>query len=91
MSKNLTRKGFAFGALVALASSLFAGSAAMAADSVVFAADSTDKTLATTIDGKLTLNASLAPGSTAANIAQLKYKIVTDGTFTVGADRKSVV
>jgi hypothetical protein len=34
MSKNLTRKGLAFGALVALTSSVFAGAPALAADSV---------------------------------------------------------
>jgi hypothetical protein len=82
MSKNLTRKGLAFGALVALGASVFAGTPAFAADSVVLAADyAVDKTLAAPISESLRLNASLAPGSTAANIAQLKYKIVTDGTF----------
>ena len=86
MSKNLTRKGLAFGALVALGASVFAGAPAYAADSVVLAADYTvDKTLAAPITESLRLNASLAPGSTAANIAQLKYKIVTDGTFVAKA------
>jgi hypothetical protein len=82
MSKNLTRKGLAFGALVALGASVFAGAPAYAADTVVLAANyTTDKTLAAPVTEALTLNASLAPGSTAANITQLKYKIVTDATY----------
>jgi hypothetical protein len=81
MSKNLTRKGFAFGALVALGASVFAGTPAFAADAVVLAADySVDKTLAVPVTETIRLNASLAPGSTAANIAQLKYKVVTDSS-----------
>ncbi len=81
MSKNLTRKGLAFGALVALGASVFAGAPAYAADTMVLAADySVDKTLAAPITETIRLNASLAPGSTAANIAQLTYKVVTDST-----------
>jgi hypothetical protein len=81
MSKNLTRKGLAFGALVALGASVFAGAPAYAADSVILAADySVDKTLAVPVTETIRLNASLAPGSTAANIAQLTYKVVTDST-----------
>lgn len=89
MSKSLTRKGLALGALVALASSLFAGSPALAADTMVLAANSTDKTLAAPIDQVLELNASLGAGSTSANIATLKYKVVTDGTFIVKAEASS--
>jgi hypothetical protein len=86
MSKNLTRKGLAFGALVALGTSLLAGAPAQAADAIVLATDYTvDTTLATPVTEGLRLNASLAPGSTAANIAQLKYKIETDGTFVAKA------
>lgn len=84
MSKNLTRKGYAFGALVALGASVFAGAPAYAADSVVLAANTaTDTTLAVPVTETIALNASLAPGSTAANISQLKYKLVTDGTFVL--------
>jgi hypothetical protein len=90
MSKNLTRKGLAFGALVALGASVFAGAPAYAADSVVLAANyATDKTLAAPVTETLTLNASLAPGSTAANIAQLKYKVVTDATTVASVNAKS--
>lgn len=84
MSKNLTRKGLAFGALVALGASAFAGTPAFAADSVVLAANySSDTTLATAVTGTFSLNASLAPGSTASNIAQLAYKIVNNGAAQV--------
>ena len=86
MSKNLTRKGLAFGALVALGASVFAGTPAFAADSVVLAGNySSDTTLATAATETFTLNASLAPGSVAANISQLKYKIVNNGALTVAA------
>ncbi len=84
MSKNLTRKGLAFGALVALGASVFAGAPAYAADEIRFEANyTTDKTLAAPITETISLNASLAPGSTAANVSQLKYKIVTDGTYVL--------
>ena len=84
MSKNLTRKGLAFGALVALGSSVLAGAPAFAADTVVLAPNySSDTTLATAVTGTFSLNASLAPGSTASNIAQLAYKIVNNGAAQV--------
>jgi hypothetical protein len=84
MSKNLTRKGLAFGALVALGASVFAGAPAYAADTVVLAPNySSDTTLATAVTGTFSLNASLAPGSTAGNIAQLAYKIVNNGAAQV--------
>jgi trimeric autotransporter adhesin len=87
MSKNLTRKGLAFGALVALGASVFAGAPAYAADTVVLAGNySSDTTLATAVTGTYDLNASLAPGSVAANIAQLKYKVVA-ATGTIAAVR----
>ncbi len=84
MSKNLTRKGLAFGALVALGASAFAGTPAFAADTVVLAPNySSDTTLATAVTGTFSLNASLAPGSVSANISQLKYKIVNNGAAQV--------
>jgi hypothetical protein len=86
MSKNLTRKGLAFGALVALATSAFAGTPALAADALVLAGDYTsDATLATAVTETYTLNASLAPGSVAANISQLSYKVTNNGAATVVA------
>ena len=84
MSKNLTRKGLAFGALVALASTVIAGTPASAAGEVVFA-PSTGTSYNTFVTETLTLNASLAPGQVAANIAQLKYSVVTDGSFVLKA------
>jgi hypothetical protein len=76
MSKNLTRKGLALGALVALGASVFAGTPAFAADSLVLAPNySVDSTAAVPVTEKITLNASLSAGSVAANISQLKYKI----------------
>ena len=84
MSKNLTRKGLAFGALVALASTVIAGTPASAAGEVVFA-PSTGTSYNTFVTDTLTLNASLAPGQVAGNIAQLKYSVVTDGSFVLKA------
>jgi trimeric autotransporter adhesin len=88
MSKNLTRKGLAFGALVALASSVVAGAPAHAAGEVVFEPTTgTTYNTFTTLD--FALSASLAPGQVAGNITQLKYEIAggTTGAFeyTVGA------
>jgi hypothetical protein len=84
MSKNLTRKGLAFGALVALGASVFAGAPAFAADSMVLEANYTsDKTLAVPITETISLSASLGPSSTAANINLLKFKVVNNGALTV--------
>jgi hypothetical protein len=88
MSKNLTRKGLAFGALVALTSSVLAGAPAHAAGEVVFEPTTgTTYNTFTTLD--FALSASLAPGQVAGNITQLKYEIAggTTGAFeyTVGA------
>jgi hypothetical protein len=84
MSKNLTRKGLALGALFGLTSTAIAGTPAFAADEVVFALSS-GTVYAAPVDDTLTLNASLASSVPAANIAQLKFRIVTDGTFTAKA------
>ena len=84
MSNNLFRKGLVAAAIAGLATTAIAGTPAFAADGVVLKAN-TGTALATPVDQALTLNASLAPTLPATNIAQLKYKIVTDGTFTVGA------
>lgn len=82
MSNNLTRKSLAFGALVALASSVVAGTPAQAAGEVVFA-PSTGTSYNTFLDSSIKLTASLAPGQVAANIAQLKYQIVGTATGDV--------
>jgi hypothetical protein len=87
MSKNLTRKGLALGAAVALGSTLFAGTPASAAGEVVFEA-SAGTTYKTLLASTFVLNASLAPGQVASNISQLNYKVVnnTNGSVTAIAD-----
>ena len=87
MSKNLTRKGLALGAIVALSTTLIAGAPAQAAGEVVFAPNTgTSTNTFTTAD--FALNASLAPGQVAANIAQLAYQIAGDAAgsfeYTIG-------
>jgi trimeric autotransporter adhesin len=84
MTNIVTRKGLAFGALVALASTAIAGAPASAAGEVLLApSEGTGYTVSTT--DTFTLNASLASGQVASNIAQLKYKVVTDGSFIAKA------
>ena len=87
MSKNLTRKGLALGAVVALSTTLFAGAPAQAAGEVIFAPNTgTSYNTFTTAD--FALRASLAPGQVAANIAQLAYQIAGDAAgsfeYTIG-------
>jgi hypothetical protein len=74
MSNKLTRKSLAFGAMVALASSVIAGAPAQAAGEVVFA-PTTGTSYNTFVTEQISLNASLAPGQVAGNISQLKYKV----------------
>jgi len=59
---------------------MFAGTPAFAADEVTFALSS-GTVYAAPVDDTLTLNAGLAPAVPAANIAQLKYRVVTDGSL----------
>jgi len=82
MSKNLTRKGLALGAVVALGATIFAGTPAFAAGEVVLApnAGTTNSVFAT---DTFTLNASLAAGQVATNISQLKYKITNNTALPV--------
>jgi hypothetical protein len=89
MSKNLTRKGLAFGAILALGSSLFAGTAAHAADELTLAPKL--GTAYKTIEGEaFTLLAGLAPSTNASNTVQLKYQVVTTATLgTVAVDNTS--
>jgi hypothetical protein len=73
MSKNLTRKGLAFGAVVALGTTLFAGAPAQAA-SVLFAP--TTGTGNTLVAGEtFSLTASLSSDLPASNSTQLKFKV----------------
>jgi hypothetical protein len=77
MSKNLTRKGIAFGALVALATSTFAGAPATAAvsDSIVTGLSlGTSYNSVVGYDNELTLATTLAP-SNSSNAATLHYRI----------------
>jgi hypothetical protein len=74
MSNKLTRKSLAFGAMVALASSVIAGAPAQAAGEVVFAPN-TGTSYNTLVTEQISLRASLAPGQVASNISQLKYKV----------------
>jgi hypothetical protein len=82
MSNKLTRKSLAFGALVALASSVIAGAPAQAAGEVTFAPTS-GTSYNTFVTEQISLTASLAPGQVAGNITQLKYKIDSATASTV--------
>jgi hypothetical protein len=84
MSKNLTRKSLALGAAFTLVATAVVSTPAYAAEGVVFTAN-TGTILAAPVTEALTLNASLIPSLPAGNIAQLKYKVVTDGTFVLKA------
>jgi trimeric autotransporter adhesin len=81
MSKNLTRKGLALGAVVALGTSLFASAPAQAA-SVLFAP--TTGTGNTLVAGDtFSLTASLSSDLPASNASQLKFKVTnTTGVAT---------
>jgi hypothetical protein len=74
MSKNLTRKGLAFGALVALGSSLFAGVPANAADEVQIAA-SAGTGNATILGETFTVKANLGSLVPSSSAATLKFKV----------------
>ena len=80
MSKNLTRKGLAFGAIVALGASLFSAVPAFAADELTLAPKT--GTAYKIIDGEtFTLQTGLAPSTPAGNTVQLKYSVTTTATF----------
>jgi len=83
MTNIVTRKGLAFGALVALASTAIAGAPAHAAGEVVFVPNSGTSYNAFVTDS-FTLNASLAPGQVAGNITQLKYSIALPAALATG-------
>jgi hypothetical protein len=87
MSKNLTRKGLAFGALVALASSAIAGTPAFAANELNLQ-PSTGTTYGTIIGETFTLNANIQAGFAGSEITKLKYNVTNAGkaalTITAG-------
>jgi hypothetical protein len=82
MSKNLTRKGLAFGALVALASTVIAGTPASAAGelNVVPSAGTSYNALSGTV---FNLKTTFAPGFTPSAYAQLKYLVKTDANSVI--------
>ena len=91
MSKNLTRKGLALGAVVALSSTLIAGSPAFAA-SVLFAP--TTGTGNTLVAGEtFSLTASLSSDLPASNSTQLKFKVAntTGVAATVTINDKTII
>ena len=84
MTNIVTRKGLAFGALVALASTAIAGAPASAAGELnVVPSAGTSFTVSTT--DTFNLVTTFAPGFTPSSYAQLKYQIVTDGVATIDA------
>lgn len=88
MSNNVTRKGLAFGALVALTSSVIAGAPAQAAGEINLAA--TAGTSYNTFAGaSFTLEASFAPGFAPAAASQLKYVVTTDGSAVKVGEAKT--
>ena len=91
MTNIVTRKGLAFGALVALASTAIAGAPAHAAGelNVVPSAGTSYNTLEGTV---FNLKTTFAPGFTPSSYAQLKYQIKTDANSTVsyGVDTAAV-
>jgi hypothetical protein len=91
MSKNLTRKGLALGAVVALGTSLFASAPAQAA-SVLFAP--TTGTGNTLVAGEtFSLTASLSSDLPASNSTQLKFKVAntTGVAATVTLNNKTII
>ena len=90
MSKNLTRKGLALGAVVALGVSVFAGTPAFAAD--VNLAPSAGTALATISGETFKLTSSLGSNIPSANAAQLKFKIDSTSakSVNVGVTGKNV-
>ncbi len=87
MSKNLIRKGLAFGALVALGSSAVAGAPAYAAGEVTLV-PSAGTSYNVLLASDFVLNAGLVSSLPAGNIVQLGYKVVnnTNGDVTAVAD-----
>jgi hypothetical protein len=89
MSKNLTRKGLAFGALVALGSTVIAGAPAYAAGELNLQ-PATGTTYGTIIGETFKLSVNTNPGYAAGDIVKLKYNVTNAGkaalTLTAGAE-----
>ncbi|MFM5968356.1 MAG: beta strand repeat-containing protein, partial [Micrococcales bacterium] len=84
MTNIVTRKGLAFGALVALTSTAIAGAPAHAAGEINFAA-SAGTSYTTIASEAFVLEAALAPGFVPADPSQLKYAVTTDGSAVKAA------
>ena len=84
MTNIVTRKGLAFGALVALASTAIAGAPAHAAGEINFAA-SAGTSYTTIASEAFVLEAAMAPGFIPADPSQLKYAVTTDGSAVKAA------
>jgi hypothetical protein len=81
MSNNVTRKGLAFGALVALTSTAIAGAPAFATQLTFVPAAGTSYT--TLAGQQFTLATTFAPGFAPNSYTQLKYLVKTDANSTV--------
>ena len=82
MSKNLTRKGLAIGALIALGTSVIAGAPAQAAGELNVA-PKTGTSYNTIAGAVYTLATTFAPGYAPAAYGQLKYLVKTDANSAV--------
>lgn len=84
MSNKLTRKSLAFGAMVALASSVIAGAPAQAAGEIIVA-PTAGTTYTTFSTEAFTVATSFAPGYTPASYGQLKYEVASSAAIRTGA------
>jgi hypothetical protein len=84
MSNKLTRKSLAFGAMVALASSVIAGAPAQAAGEIIVA-PTAGTTYTTFSTETFTVATSFAPGVTPASYGQLKYEVASSAAIRTGA------
>jgi hypothetical protein len=82
MSKNLTRKGLALGAVVALGASVFAGSPAFAANELNVA-PSAGTSYNAVAGSVFNLATTFAPGFTPSSYAQLKYIVKSDANSAI--------
>ncbi|AOY56540.1 hypothetical protein [Candidatus Rhodoluna planktonica] len=84
MSKNLTRKGVAFGALVALGSSVITGAPAFAVDNVALTPN-TGTSYLTTLAGAFVLKAEFGGAVATSQLGDLRFKIDQTGDKVVSA------
>jgi trimeric autotransporter adhesin len=83
MSKNLTRKGLALGAIVALGASLFAGAPAQANTSGVLLAPATGTTNGMISGEAFTLQATIGSLIPSSSYGQLKFEVTNASGLTV--------